>query len=68
MLCHRQYQPKNCLLQQVKINPTAVFRFNSLDAVEDTLVESLVSLENDKSRVQSLTGFNWIVNNVLIAT
>ena len=42
--------------------------FNSLDAVEDTLVEALVSLENDQSRVQSLTGFSWIVNNVLIAT
>jgi transposase-like protein len=42
--------------------------FNSLDAVEETLVEALVSLENDQSRIQSLTGFNWIVNNVLIAT
>ena len=42
--------------------------FNSLDAVEDTLVEALVSLENDQTRVQSLTGFGWIVNNLLIAT
>jgi transposase len=42
--------------------------FNSLDAVEDTLVEALVSLENNQSRVQSLTGFSWIVNNVFIAT
>jgi transposase len=42
--------------------------FNSLDAVEDSLVEALVSLENDHSRVQSLTGFNWIVNHVLNAT
>ena len=42
--------------------------FNSLDAMEDTLVEALVSLENDHSRVQSLTGFSWIVNNVLNAT
>jgi len=42
--------------------------FNSLDAVEDTLVEALLSLEKDNVRVQSLTGFNWIVNNILIAT
>jgi transposase len=42
--------------------------FNSLDAVEDTLVEALVSLEKDQSRVQSHTGFSWIVNNRLIAT
>ena len=41
--------------------------FKSLDAVEDTLVEALLSLENDVVRVQSLTGFSWIVNNVLIA-
>ena len=41
---------------------------NSLDAVEDTLVEALVSLEKDQARVQSLTGFNWIINNVFIAT
>jgi len=42
--------------------------FKSLDAVEDTLVEALLSLENDVVRVQSLTGFSWIVNNVLNAT
>ena len=38
--------------------------FSSLDAVEDTLVEALVSLEKDHSRVQSLTGFKWIVVTV----
>jgi transposase len=42
--------------------------FNSLDAVEDTLVEALRSLEMDNARVRSLTGFNWIVDNILIAT
>ena len=43
-------------------------KFNSLDAVEDTLVEALISLENDAIKVQNLTGFSWIVNNVLNAT
>ena len=42
--------------------------FKSLDDVEDTLVEALVSLENDAARVQGIAGFGWIVNNLLIAT
>ena len=36
--------------------------FNSLDAVEDRLVEALVSLENDRELVASTTGFDWIIN------
>jgi transposase len=36
--------------------------FNSLDAVEDRLVEALVALENDKKLVASTTGFDWIIN------
>ena len=34
----------------------------SLDAVEDTLVEALISLEYDHQKVASITGFDWIVN------
>ena len=36
--------------------------FNSLDAVEDRLVEALVALENDKELIASTTGFDWIIN------
>jgi transposase len=36
--------------------------FNSLDAVEDRLVEALVALENDRELVASTTGFDWINN------
>jgi transposase len=36
--------------------------FNSLDAVEDRLVEALVVLENNKELVASITGFDWIIN------
>jgi transposase len=36
--------------------------FNSLDAVEDRLVEALVALEDDKELVASITGFDWIIN------
>lgn len=36
--------------------------FNSLDALEDRLVQALATLERDTHRVQSITGFDWIVN------
>jgi len=36
--------------------------FQSLQAVEGTLIEALVTLENDNERVQSITGFDWIIN------
>jgi len=36
--------------------------FNSLEAVEDRLVEALVALENDQELVASTTGFDWIKN------
>jgi len=33
-----------------------------MQAVEDTLVEALVTLENDNERTQSIAGFEWIVS------
>jgi len=36
--------------------------FNSLDAVEDRLVEALLALENDQELVASTTGCDWIIN------
>ena len=42
--------------------------FNSMQAVEDTLVEALVALENDNKRTQSIAGFTWIVSINLNAT
>ncbi|MDY6843773.1 MAG: IS630 family transposase [Thermodesulfobacteriota bacterium] len=42
--------------------------FKSLDDVENTLVEALVTLENDKERTQSITGFKWIISINLNAT
>jgi hypothetical protein len=35
--------------------------FASLDDVEDTLTQALVTLENDNPRIQSLTGFEWVL-------
>jgi transposase len=36
--------------------------FDSLDAVEDRLVEALIALENNRELVASTTGFDWIIN------
>jgi transposase len=42
--------------------------FDSLDGVEDRLVEALVALEGDQDLVASTTGFDWIINCQLTAT
>jgi len=49
-----------------KFFPNLVFQ--TLDAVEDTLTDALVSLENNPNLVASLTGFDWIICNYLNAT
>ena len=36
--------------------------FNSLTAVEDRLCDTLRSLELDKERVKSITGWDWIIS------
>ena len=36
--------------------------FKTMQAVEDTLVEALVTLENDHARTQSIAGFEWIIS------
>jgi transposase len=42
--------------------------FNSLDAVENTLVDSLVALETNTQKVFALTGFDWVICNCMNAT
>jgi transposase len=42
--------------------------FESLDGVEDRLVEALAALEKDQELVASTTGFDWIINCPLTAT
>ncbi len=36
--------------------------FASIDDLEDHLVSALLSYENDADRVQSITGWDWIIN------
>ena len=38
--------------------------FDSLDALEDHLVEALHALENNPDRVQSICNWNWIINAI----
>ena len=47
-------------LNQQKWFPNPMFQ--GLQTVEDTLVEALVTLENDKRKVQSITGYDWIIS------
>jgi len=42
--------------------------FDSLDGVEDRLVEALAALELDQDLVTSTTGFDWFINCPLSAT
>ncbi len=41
--------------------------FKNMNAVEDRLVEASLFYENHTNIVQSVTGFDWIVNTLLIA-
>ena len=54
----------DCLRENLFPNKT----FKDMDAVENTLVDALVALENDRNRVKGLTGFKWIVNDIMKAT
>ena len=42
--------------------------FKSLQAVEDTLADALVTLENDNGKTKSISGFEWIISMSLNAT
>ena len=41
--------------------------FKSLKAVEKTLEKALIYLENDKEKIVSMTGFEWVISNPLNA-
>jgi hypothetical protein len=63
-----QCNPVENLWEEVREKWFPNLVFDSLDALEDRLEEALACLENDPLRVQSVTGFNWIVNIPLNAT
>ena len=42
--------------------------FKSITTLEDTLMEALVALECDPDSVAGLTGFDWIISGIKMAT
>ena len=42
----------------------ANYAFNSLDAVENRLIEASLFYESNPKVVKSITSFNWIINSL----
>jgi transposase len=57
-----QLNPVEHIWEEIREKWFANEVFDSLDAVEDRLVEALVALENNRALVASTTGFDWIIN------
>ncbi|MGH7867154.1 MAG: IS630 family transposase [Candidatus Dormibacteraceae bacterium] len=63
-----QLNPMEHLWEEVREKWFPNLVFNSLEAVEDRLVEALRSLQNDRKSVASICGFDWLINIPMIAT
>lgn len=53
--------PTEHIWEEIREKSFANTVFETLDDVEDLLVESLNHLEHDASLIQSLTGFEWVL-------
>lgn len=63
-----QLNPVEHLWEEVREKWFPNLVFDSLDAVEDRLVEALRSLQNNPDSVVSICGFDWIINIPMNAT
>lgn len=63
-----QLNPMEHIWDEVREKWFANEVFDSLDGVEDRLVEALVALEDHQHLVASITGFDWLINCPLTAT
>jgi len=63
-----QLNPVEHLWDEIREKWFANEVFDSLDGVEDRLVEALLALERNQDLVTSITGFDWIINCHLTAT
>ena len=63
-----QLNPVEHIWDEIREKGFANRVFDSLDSVEDQLVEELSKLEKDRRTVASITGFDWINNILLNAT
>lgn len=62
-----QLNPMEHLWEELREKWFANEVFDSLNSVEDRLVEALVALEGNQNLVASTTGFDWIINCQLTA-
>jgi len=63
-----QLNPVEHIWDEIREKGFANKVFDSLDAVEDQLVDELSKLEKNQQTVASITGFDWIINTLLNAT
>ena len=63
-----QLNPVEYLWDEIREKWFANEVFDSLEGVEDRLVEALVALERNQDWVSSITGCDWIINCPLTAT
>jgi transposase len=57
-----QLNPVEHIWENIRENSFRNEVFNSIEAVENQLMESLAALEKDPASVASMTGFPWIVS------
>ncbi len=63
-----ELNPTEHLWEDIREKWFANLVFKSIAAVEGTLVKALVTLERDADRVAGLTGFEWIISTIKVAT
>ncbi len=57
-----QCNPKELVWREVRRQPFSNHDYDSMDAVENALAHRLHRLETSPAQIQSLTGFDWIIN------
>jgi len=57
-----QYNPQELVWREVRREPFGNHDFDSMDAVESALERRRRQLESSPTQIQSLTGFDWIIN------
>jgi hypothetical protein len=57
-----QCNPEELVWREIRRQPFGNHDYDSMDAVEDALEHRLRQLESAPAFLQSLTGFDWIVN------
>jgi hypothetical protein len=62
-----QLNPAEHLWDEIREKWFGNLVFNTMEGVEDTLMDALVVLEHDPQRVRRLSGFPWIISSVKIA-